>query len=52
MISLLTLGIVYGYFTDSRSSMRVAIALATIPIAIVANAARVAGTGIAALRRT
>ena len=48
LISLLTLGIVYGYFTDPRSGVRVAIALSTIPIAIVANAARVAGTGIAA----
>ena len=48
LISLLTLGIVYGYFTDSRSLVRVVIALATVPIAIAANAARVAGTGIAA----
>jgi exosortase len=48
LVSLLTLGIVYGYFTDGRASVRVLIALATIPIAIVANAARVAGTGIAA----
>jgi exosortase len=48
LISLLTLGIVYGYFTDPRASVRVAIALATVPIAIVANAARVAGTGVAA----
>lgn len=48
LISLLTLGIVYGYFTDPRGGVRVAIALATVPIAIVANAARVAGTGIAA----
>jgi len=48
LISLLTLGIVYGYFTDSRPSVRAAIALSTIPIAILANGARVAGTGIAA----
>jgi exosortase len=48
LISLLTLGIVYGYFTDSRPGIRTAIALATVPIAIVANAGRVAGTGIAA----
>jgi exosortase len=48
LISLLTLGIVYGYFTDSRTAMRVAIALATIPVAIAANGLRVAGTGIAA----
>jgi exosortase len=48
LISLLTLGIVLGYFSDSRTWARVAIALATIPVAIVANGLRVAGTGIAA----
>jgi exosortase len=48
LISLLTLGIVLGYFIDSRPSLRVAIALATVPIAILTNAMRVAGTGIAA----
>lgn len=48
LISLLTLGIVYGYFTDSRTWVRVAIALSTIPIAIAANALRVAGTGVLA----
>jgi exosortase len=48
LISLLTLGILFGYFTDTRSWMRVAIALATIPIAIFTNGLRVAGTGIAA----
>jgi exosortase len=48
LISLLTLGIVYGYFVDRRPAVRVVIALSTIPIAIVANGIRVAGTGIAA----
>ncbi len=48
LISLLTLGIVYGYFTDPRGGVRTAIALSTIPIAIVANGGRVAGTGVAA----
>jgi exosortase len=48
LISLLTLGIVYGYFTDRRPSVRTAIALSTIPVAIIANGFRVAGTGIAA----
>jgi len=51
LISLLTLGIVYGYFADSRSWVRVAIAASTVPIAIVANGARVAGTGILAHTR-
>lgn len=48
LVSLLTLGIVLGYFSDSRISMRVAIALCTIPVAIAANGIRVAGTGVAA----
>jgi exosortase len=48
LISLLALGIVYGYFTDPRNGVRVLLAVATIPIAIVTNGARVAGTGIAA----
>jgi exosortase len=48
LISLLTLGIVYGYFIDRRVWVRALFALATIPIAIVSNAFRVAGTGVAA----
>jgi exosortase len=48
LISLLTLGIVYGYFTDHRAWVRVAIATSTIPIAIIANGLRVAGTGVLA----
>jgi exosortase len=48
LVSLLTLGIVYGYFTDTRIWMRWLIALATVPIAIATNGMRVAGTGIAA----
>jgi len=48
LISLLTLAIVYGYFLDSRISIRLLLALASIPVAIVANGVRVAGTGMAA----
>ena len=48
LISLLTLGIVLGYFTDSRASVRLLIAVSTVPVAIAANALRVAGTGVAA----
>ena len=48
LISLLTLGIVYGYFSDPRGGVRTTIALSTIPIAIASNGVRVAGTGIAA----
>jgi len=48
LISLLTLGIVFGYVGDRRNWVRIAIALSTVPVAIVSNGARVAGTGIAA----
>jgi exosortase len=48
LVSLLTLGIVYGYFTDSRMWVRLVLVIGTIPIAIAANGIRVAGTGIAA----
>lgn len=48
LISLVTLSILYGYFTDDRTTVRAALALASIPIAVVANALRVAGTGVAA----
>ena len=47
LVSLLMLGIVLGYFTEKRTGARVLIALAAVPIAIAANAARVAGTGLA-----
>jgi len=50
LISLVTLGIVFGYFADARRWARTAIALSTVPVAIVANGIRVAGTGIAASR--
>jgi exosortase len=48
LVSLLMLAIVLGYFSESRTPARVALALAAVPIAILANAARVAGTGLAA----
>jgi exosortase len=48
LISLLTLGIVYGYFMHPGPWVRTILALATIPVAIAANALRVAGTGVAA----
>ena len=50
LISLLTLAIVFGYFVDRRPWVRVTLALASVPVAIVANGMRVAGTGIAAHR--
>jgi exosortase len=46
LVSLLTLAIVLAWFTEPRNGRRVVIALSAIPIAILANAARVAGTGL------
>jgi exosortase len=48
LITLVTLGLVYGYFADARLWVRSALVVSAIPIAILANAARVAGTGMAA----
>jgi exosortase len=48
LISLLTLGIIYGYFLESGLWTRFVLALSTIPIAIAANGIRVGGTGILA----
>jgi exosortase len=47
LVSLLTMGLLLGYFTDKRSWVRTIVTLATVPIAILANGMRVAGTGIA-----
>jgi exosortase len=46
LLSLTFLSLVYGYFFDSKSWMRVALFLATVPIAILANAGRVTLTGV------
>jgi exosortase len=48
LISLLTLSIVYGYFADRRIYTRIALAIATVPIAVVSNGLRVSMTGVAA----
>jgi exosortase len=47
LISLVMLAIVLGYFTERRLWARVLIAVAAVPIAVTANAIRVAGTGLA-----
>lgn len=46
LITLLMLAIVLGYFTERRTLVRVAIVVAAVPIAVLANAIRVAGTGL------
>lgn len=48
LVSLLTLAVLLGKFTEPRRWVRVALAALAVPIAIAANAARVAGTGLAA----
>ena len=46
LLTLTFLSLVYGYFFEKRSWVRVVLFLSTIPIAIVANAGRVAFTGV------
>jgi len=48
LVSLLTLGIVLGYFTDQRAWVRTSLSLATVPITILTNGLRVAGMGLVA----
>ncbi len=46
LLSLAFLSLVYGYFFDHRNWVRVVLFLATVPIAVTTNAARVSITGI------
>jgi exosortase len=46
LMSLFTLAIFYGYFLERRTSRRVILALAAIPIAVAANVVRIVGTGL------
>ena len=48
LMTLAALAVVYAYFTEKRWSRRIALVIAVIPIAIAANAARVAGIGVMA----
>ena len=48
LVSLLTIGLILGYFSSPSTWVRAVVTLGTIPIAIFTNALRVAGTGIAA----
>lgn len=48
LVSLFTLGIVFGYFVDRRPWVRGVIAVSAIPVAILANGLRVASAGWAA----
>lgn len=46
LISLLTLALIYGYLLEPKWLNRTLLALAAIPIAVLANAVRVMGTGL------
>ena len=46
LMSLFTLSVFYGYFLEKSLLRRVVLALASIPIAIAANAVRILGTGL------
>ena len=46
LMSLATLAVIYGYLLEPRKLVRVALALASIPIAVVANSLRIVGTGL------
>src|SRR3984893_6235118 len=48
LLTLSFLSLVYGYFFETKTWLRVVLFLATVPIAIVANASRVTVTGIIA----
>jgi exosortase len=46
LLSLLTLAIIYGYLMEDRNWVRVVLAIAAVPIAVVANSFRIVGTGL------
>ena len=46
LMSLFTLSVFYGYFLERTSARRWVVALASIPIAVCANALRIVGTGL------
>lgn len=48
LVSLFTLAVIYGYFLENKTWRRVLMVVAAVPIAVVANASRVMGTGLVA----
>jgi exosortase len=46
LLSLTTLAIMYGYLMEKRVAIRVALAVASVPIAVAANGLRIVGTGL------
>jgi exosortase len=46
LMSLTTLAVIYGYLMERKISVRVLLALASVPIAVAANSLRIVGTGL------
>jgi exosortase len=46
LMSLTALAVIYGYLMERKTSLRVLLALASLPIAVAANSLRVVGTGL------
>ena len=46
LLSLFTLAVIYGYFLEKSVARRVILAVASLPIAVAANVARIFGTGL------
>lgn len=46
LVSLTTLAVIYGYLLETRLLRQVVLAVSAIPVAVVANALRIAGTGL------
>ena len=46
LMSLTTLALIYGFFTEQKISVRVLLAVASVPIAVAANSFRIVGTGL------
>lgn len=46
LVTLTALAVIYAYFVETRNLWRVALVIAAIPIAVVANALRIMGTGL------
>jgi len=46
LLSLVTLAIIYGYLVEKRIWVRIALAAASVPIAVAANSLRIVGTGL------
>ena len=46
LMSLATVALIYGYFLEPSNIRRVLLALASVPIAVIANGLRIVGTGL------